>query len=121
MDPSAQLPLAFRLEKKPHVIMGLTWVECCYAALFSALGAVALGLTIGAWIDNPMFALPAFLVICVVLFVLVGKFMERYKHNRPDGYYQQKLYGLLQVLRFGSYYITRSGYRDPRREGGSNG
>ncbi len=121
MDPAAQLPLAFRLEKKPNVIMGLTWVECCYSALFSGLGALSIGLLLGSLINNLMFALPTFLVACVVLFLIVGKFMERYKHNRPDGYYQQKLYGLLQRLRFGSYYIVKSGYRDPRHVGRRNG
>jgi len=121
MDPAATLPLAFRLEKKPNVIMGLTWIECCYAALFSGIGALIIGLVLGSMIDNLLFALPMFLVSCVLLFVIFGKFMERYKHNRPDGYYQQKIFGLLQTLRFGNYYIVRSGHRDPRRISRRNG
>lgn len=96
-------------------------MECCYAALFSGIGALIIGLILGSIIDNMMFALPAFLVSCVLLFVIVGKFMERFKHNRPNGFYQQKLYGFLQSMRFGTYYIVGTGYRDPRRIGGRNG
>ena len=56
-DPAAQLPLAFRFEKKPNVIMGLTWPECTYAA--SASGAIALvfGLILGGLIGKWMLAL----------------------------------------------------------------
>lgn len=114
-DPTAQLPLAFRFEKKPNVIMGLTWPECTYAASASGAIALVLGLILGGLIGKWMLALPIFLAGGVSLFVAIGRFMQMYKHNRPDGYYQQKLYGVLQKFKLGNYYIVKSGYRDPRR------
>jgi len=114
-DPAAALPLAFRLEKKPDVILGLTWSEAIYAVVVSGIVAIILGLITGYVISNFMFALPGLLIYGVPLFVAIGKFMQRYKHNRPNGYYQQKYYGALQVLRLGKYYLTETGYRDPRR------
>jgi len=114
-DPASQLPLAFRFEKKPNVIMGLTWPECTYAASASGAIALVLGLIIGGLIGKWMLALPIFLAGGVSLFVATGRFMQMYKHNRPDGYYQQKLYAVLQKLKLGNYYIVKSGYRDPRR------
>ncbi len=114
-DPAANLPLAFRFEKKPNVIMGLTWTECTYAACASGFTALTLGLILGGLVGKWMLALPIFLAGGVAMFVVIGRFMQMYKHNRPEGYYQQKLYGVLQTLKIGSYYVVKSGYRDPRR------
>ena len=115
-DPAEELPLAFRFEKKPNVVMGMTWSECSYAACSSGLIALVLGLVLGVVLNKLMLALPVFLICSIALFVSIGKFMQRYKHNRPEGYYQQKLYGVLQKMKLGSYYIDQSGYRDPRRD-----
>lgn len=114
-DPASQLPLAFRFEKKPNVIMGLTWPECTYAACASGFTALLLGLIIGGLLGKWMLSLPIFLAGGVLIFVAIGRFMQMYKHNRPDGYYQQKLYAVLQKFKIGNYYIVKSGYRDPRR------
>lgn len=114
-DPAFHLPLAFRFEKKPNVIMGLTWPECTYAACASGLTSLVLGFAIGLLVGKWMLALPIFLAGGVLMFVVIGRFMQIYKHNRPEGYYQQKLYGVLQKFKIGHYYIDRSGYRDPRR------
>ena len=114
-DPASKLPLAFRFEKKPNVIMGLTWPECVYAASTSGVVALVIGLGIGGLIGKWMLALPIFLAGGVLIFVAVGRFMQIYKHNRPEGYYQQKLYATFQKAKLGHYYIDRSGYRDPRR------
>ena len=114
-DPASQLPLAFRFEKKPNVIMGLTWPECTYAACASGFTALVFGLILGGLIGKWMLALPIFLAGGVLMFVVIGRFMQMYKHNRPEGYYQQKLYGVLQRVKIGNYYIVKSGYRDPRR------
>ncbi len=115
LDPASQLPLAFRFEKKPNVIMGLTWPECTYAACASGFMALMFGLILGGLVGKWMLALPIFLAGGVLMFVVIGRFMQMYKHNRPEGYYQQKLYGVLQRFKIGNYYIVKSGYRDPRR------
>jgi conjugative transfer region protein (TIGR03750 family) len=114
-DPALQLPLAYRLSRKPNVILGLTWTECGYAVLLSGGTALAVGLVAATAAGNLMMALPVFLFLSVLLFIALGKFMQRYKHNRPEGYYQQRLYLMLQRIGFGNWYITESGYRDPRR------
>ena len=114
-DPASQLPLAFRFEKKPNVIMGLTWPECTYAACASGFTSLLLGLIIGGLLGKWMLSLPIFLAGGVLMFVSIGRFMQMYKHNRPDGYYQQKLYAVLQKFKIGNYYIVKGGYRDPRR------
>ena len=114
-DPADDLPLAFRLQKKPHVILGLTWTECGYASLAAGAGALLSAFLLAGVFGNLMLMMPIFLIFSIGYFMGIGLTMQRYKHNRPDGYYQQQLYGLLQRCKLKEYYIDASGYRDPRR------
>ena len=95
--------------------LGLTWPEVLYAILLNGSIAMGVGLVIGFMINKLMIALPIFLILGMILFVLFAQFMQRVKHNRPDGYYQQKIMLFMQRMGFGHWYITKSGYRDPRR------
>ena len=114
-DPALNLPLPHRLDIKPNVFFGLNWPECLYAILIASACSIGVGLVIGTYTGKTMMVLPTWLVLGTAIFIMIAKFMAKYKHNRPYGYYQQKIFLALQRLGFGRWFITRSGYRDPRR------
>ena len=114
IDPAQELPLPHRLDHKPIVFMGLTWTEVNYAIAISLIMSAFIGLVAGALMNYFKLILICMILVTPLLFLAIGKFMQRIKHNVPEGFYKQKIKITLQKMGFTHTYILVSGYRDPR-------
>ena len=111
-DRAASLPSTTRMQQRPLIFLGLDAEECSIALMVCFVLSVVVCLFVTAFLGGFLLGLGAALIAFFVSIFLFGKYMQKIKHGKPNGYYQQTFKLKLQSIGIGNTFIVNSGYKD---------
>lgn len=113
MDRAASLPSTSRMQQRPTIFYGLDAEECTIVLTLCFIASIIVCIFVSVFIAGFLLGLGAALIFFFVSAFAIGKYMQKVKHGRPNGYYQQTVKIKLQSFGIGKTFIDKSGYKQP--------